>query len=55
VSKAKKAQKKNRKNTSLRLDEGTLKALKIHAIREDMSVQRIVEKLIEDYLQGRRS
>ena len=40
----------SKKNTSLRLDEKTLKALKIRAIEEDTSVQRIVETLIEGYL-----
>ncbi len=39
-----------KKNTSLRLDRKTLKALKIRAIEEDTSVQQIVEKLIRDYL-----
>jgi len=48
----KKVEKKKdkRKNTSLRLDDATLKALKIHAIKTDTSVQQIVEKLIRDYL-----
>lgn len=39
-----------KKNTSLRLSGKTLKALKIHAIEEGTSVQKIIEKLIEDYL-----
>jgi len=39
-----------KKNTSLRLDKKTLKALKLRAIEEDTSVQKIVETLIEDYL-----
>lgn len=39
-----------KKNTSLRLDKKTLKALKIRAIEEDTSVQRIIEALIRDYL-----
>ncbi|MCG7624452.1 hypothetical protein [Epibacterium sp. Ofav1-8] len=39
-----------RKNTSLRLDSKTLKALKIRAIEEDTSIQRLIERLIEDYL-----
>lgn len=46
--------KDKRRNTSLRLDRDTLKALKIHAIKKDSSVQKIVEKLIEDYLKGER-
>ena len=49
----KKSKKDKRKNTSLRLNSETLKALKIHAIQEDESVQSIVEKLIEDYLRRR--
>ncbi|MBE1284008.1 MAG: hypothetical protein GJ676_11920 [Rhodobacteraceae bacterium] len=40
----------DKKNTSLRLNRKTLKALKIRAIEEETSVQRIVETLIEDYL-----
>ncbi|MBY8974502.1 hypothetical protein KHP62_01705 [Rhodobacteraceae bacterium NNCM2] len=39
-----------KKNTSLRLDNKTLKALKIRAIEEDTSVQKIIETLIEGYL-----
>ncbi|MAC45989.1 ribbon-helix-helix protein, CopG family [Oceanospirillum beijerinckii] len=41
-----------KKNTSLRLNSKTLKALKIKAIEEETSVQKIVEQLIEDYLDG---
>jgi hypothetical protein len=40
----------DKKNTSLRLDAKTLKALKMRAIEEDKSVQKIIEDLIEDYL-----
>lgn len=40
----------NKKNTSLRLSAKTLKALKIRAIMEETSVQKIIEMLIEDYL-----
>ncbi|MCA0938824.1 hypothetical protein LCM08_06430 [Salipiger pacificus] len=43
-----------KKNTSLRLSGKTLKALKMRAIEEDTSVQKIVETLIEDYLRKRR-
>ena len=44
-----------KKNTSLRLDQKTLKALKIRAIEDDTSVQQIVEMLIRDYLnKGKR-
>jgi len=39
-----------RKNTSLRLDGKTLKALKLRAIEEDTSIQRLIEQLIDDYL-----
>jgi len=39
-----------KKNTSLRLDKKTLKALKIRAIEEDTSVQKIIEKLIDRYI-----
>ncbi|MCG7519544.1 hypothetical protein [Ruegeria sp. Ofav3-42] len=41
---------KDKKNTSLRLDGKTLKALKIRAIEEGTSVQKIVETLVNDYL-----
>lgn len=44
---------KTKKNTSLRLKNETLKALKIKAIEQDSSVQKIVEQLVEDYLAGR--
>ena len=43
-----------KKNTSLRLDDETLKALKIQAIEEGISVQKIVERLIGDYLKSGR-
>jgi len=43
-----------RKNTSLRLDSDTLKALKIHAVKKDASVQSIVEKLIKNYLKRQK-
>jgi hypothetical protein len=46
-----KKSKKSKKNTSLRLEGDMLKALKHRAIEEDTSVQRIVERLIEAYLQ----
>ena len=41
---------KGKKNTSLRLDKPTLKALKIHALENDTSIQKLIEKLIKDYL-----
>ena len=42
----------SKKNTSLRLEAKTLKALKIRAIEDDTSVQKLVERLIEDYLKS---
>ena len=42
--------KKKKKNTSLRLDDKTLKELKIRAIQEGLSVQQIIENLIQEYL-----
>lgn len=48
--KSEKAQKSDKKNTSLRLEKKTLKALKIRAIEEDTSVQKLIEKLIKEYL-----
>lgn len=42
--------KDGKKNTSLRLDSKTLKALKHRAIEDGTSVQKILETLIEDYL-----
>ena len=45
--------KDSKKNTSLRLDEKTLKALKIRAIENDSSIQSIVEQLINEYLENR--
>jgi len=39
-----------KKNTSLRLENKVLKALKIRALEEDTSVQKIMERLIKDYL-----
>ena len=40
----------SKKNTSLRLESNMLKALKIRAIEEDTSVQVILERLVEEYL-----
>jgi len=42
----------DKKNTSLRLDRKTLKALKIRAIEEDTSVQKIIERLVVAYLES---
>ncbi|PHR85560.1 MAG: CopG family transcriptional regulator [Colwellia sp.] len=50
ASKSTKESKANKKNTSLRLDNKTLKALKIHAIEIDSSVQKIIEQLVHNYL-----
>lgn len=50
TDKEEKSVKSDKKNTSLRLDKKTLKALKIRAIEEDTSVQKLIERLIEDYL-----
>lgn len=41
----------NKKNTSLRLDKKTLKALKARALERDTSVQKIIETLIHSYLE----
>lgn len=41
-----------RLNTSLRLRRKTLKALKLRAIEEDTSLQKIVERLVENYLES---
>jgi len=41
---------KGKRNTSLRLEGKTLKALKIRAIEEGTSVQKIIETLVKDYL-----
>ncbi len=50
---SKKKSDKNKKNTSLRLDEAKLKALKMRALETDSSVQAIVEQLVDDYLENR--
>lgn len=41
---------KVRKNTSLRLEKQTLKALKILAIEQETSIQSLIERLIKEYL-----
>ncbi len=41
-----------KKSTSLRLNKKTLNALKIRAIEEETSVQKIIETLVEDYLKN---
>lgn len=42
--------KSGKKNTSLRLDKETLKALKIRAIEQETSIQNLIESLIIDFL-----
>ncbi|MEQ8899820.1 MAG: hypothetical protein RID11_07510 [Roseovarius sp.] len=39
-----------KKNTSLRLNSKTLKALKLRAIEDETSVQKIIETLVENYV-----
>jgi len=39
-----------KKSTSLRLEDKTLKELKIIAIKEDTSVQAIIESLVKDFI-----
>lgn len=39
-----------KKNTSLRLEKKTLKALKLKAIEEETSVQALIEKLVKEFL-----
>ncbi len=48
---AKSKTKSPRINTSLRLPKKTLKRLKIRAIEEDTSLQCLVERLINQYLE----
>jgi hypothetical protein len=50
MSKKKSKSDDDKKNTSLRLEKKTLKALKVLAIEDETSVQKIIEKLITDYL-----
>ena len=47
--------KSGKKNTSLRLDNKTLKALKIIAIEKDTSVQKIIEELVKKYVNEAKS
>jgi len=49
---SKKEKSEKKKNTSLRLDAEMLKALKHRAIQEETSVQKIIEKLIREYLES---
>lgn len=46
-----KSDKDDRKSYPLRLPRGTLKALKHRALEEDTSVQKILERLIDSYLE----
>jgi hypothetical protein len=50
-SKEEKHPKDDRKSYPLRLPKATLKALKVRALDQDSSVQKILEGLIETYLQ----
>lgn len=43
---------KVKKNTSLRLDKKTLKALKILAIEQETSIQKLIETLVKDYIKA---
>ena len=55
TDKPQKQDKENKKkNTSLRLSAKTLKSLKIRAIEEDTSIQKIIEDLVEQYLDSPR-
>lgn len=47
--------KNDKKNTSLRLDTKTLKALKIIAIENDSSIQKIIEELVQNYITKKNS
>jgi len=46
---------KTKKNTSLRLEKKTLKALKIIAIEKETSLQGLIENLIENYIKKHQS
>lgn len=46
---------KTKKNTSLRLEKKTLKALKIIAIEKETSLQGLIENLIENYIKKHTS
>ena len=50
-SKEGKTDKDDRKSYPLRLPKVTLKALKHRALEEDTSVQKILERLIDSYLE----
>lgn len=53
MAKKDKKDSEGKKNTSLRLEKKKLKALKMIAIEEDSSLQRILETLIDDFLRSR--
>jgi hypothetical protein len=46
--------KPKRKNTSLRLQESVLKKLKIYAVKNDTSVQQIIEDLVVGFLKNKK-
>jgi hypothetical protein len=49
-----KSEKGRRLKTTLHLDEATWKALRHRAIEEGVSATQLVERLIQDYLKGRK-
>ncbi|MBP0485155.1 hypothetical protein [Sagittula salina] len=54
MPKSNKAHEDEMKKTSLRLRRKTLKALRIRAIEEDTSIQKLIERLIENYIDESR-
>ncbi len=48
------SKKSERKNTSLRLEESVLKKLKIYAVMNDTTIQRIIEDLVLGFLKGKQ-
>jgi hypothetical protein len=44
-----------KKSTSLRLDPKILKQLKLQAVEEETSIQAIVESLVKQYLESKKS
>lgn len=45
-----KSKKSDRKTYPLRLEKATLKALKQRAVDQETSIQKILDRLIDDYL-----
>lgn len=54
MSSSPRPKKSKRKNTSLRLQESVLKKLKIYAVRNDTSVQQIIEDLVVGFLKNKK-